>query len=365
MTAAVRAAEGMRPREDRKRDRGCSMVQNGIPPRASRRLIRFAKRLASAEAESDEFDDSSPLPRDPDVKKLAALMKGVRFSRAFKVLPRAEIDALVRLAQERDARYRPPDFHSYYYVDTRNGDDWEPHDQVLSSGDFRALIGAVRKVRPGRAPSAVKGHDRWWPHAYHFHDGPLGTGAPRAWEHPGGDGAGIRLADIELVRPFRHPKLPKERIKTFGESGEVGEESDHATAVLGLLLGQGETGTIGAVPGLTEALVFTNMRGGRVNTAAAIMLAVSKLDRGDVLLIEHQHETADTNLGSPAEFEDAVYEAVRLATALGIVVVEPGGNGNEVASAVPFDAVQFEDGSGFDRTRGGRDSLAIVVSSAQ
>ena len=333
--------------------------------RDSRRIIRFTKGLASRNV--DAFDHTTSLPRDPDVKQLADLTPGARYSRAFSLLTPQAIDALVLRARSLDVNYRPPNFHSYFFVDTSPGEGWEEHDKVLGSSDFRSLIGRVRPLSRGRPPATPTVHALWWPRGPHFLQAPFGTNAELAWSHPGGDGEGLRLADVEMVLPISHPQLPMDRITTFGDSGEVNaDERDHATAVLGILLGTfGESGVIGAVPNLEEALVFSNFVDGRVNTAAVVLLAASKLQRGDVLLIEHQHEDESSGRGVPAEFEEAVFHAVRLATALGIVVVEAGGNGNEVDDPVGFDEFVLDDGSKFDRSAESRDSLAIIVSAAE
>lgn len=62
------------------------------------------------------------------------------------------------------------------------------------------------------------------------------------------------------------------------------------------------------------------------NRTDAIVAAASAMSFADVLLLESQ-----TNYGGlslvPCEAEPAVFDAIRLATALGIVVVEAGGNG--------------------------------------
>jgi hypothetical protein len=60
--------------------------------------------------------------------------------------------------------------------------------------------------------------------------------------------------------------------------------------------------------------------------AEAIMDAASFLKFGDVMLLEMQVVDANTNL-YPVEILDAEFDAIRLATALGITVVEPAANG--------------------------------------
>lgn len=336
---------------------------------AARRTIRFVRGVASPDV--DAFDHTTPTS-DSELQQLTELTEGVRYTRLFSPLEPNQIDDLVRLAQERDQSYTPPNFHAYYFADTKDGEGWDEHDKAFDSGDFKALIDVARVLLPGGPPTTEPSPHNLVHAAWHFQDAPSGTDAEFAWAFPGGEGEGVRLADIELVQPLDHPQLPMDRITKFGGSSAVtaGKE-DHATAVLGVFLGgDAQSGTFGAVPSLDEAIVVSNIVDGRVNTAAAIMLAASKLERGDVLLIEHQDKDKVSHLSVPAEFDEAVYQAVRLATALGIVVVEVGGNGSEgndepELRAVEFDSVKFEDGSRFIRGAGGRDSLAIVVSAVQ
>ena len=70
------------------------------------------------------------------------------------------------------------------------------------------------------------------------------------------------------------------------------------------------------------------------NPARAITLATGVLKPGDAILIEQQTDACggvcdDTQQGcGPIEWHQSVFDAIAAATALGIVVVEPAGNGN-------------------------------------
>ena len=57
----------------------------------------------------------------------------------------------------------------------------------------------------------------------------------------------------------------------------------------------------------------------------AVLAAIATLDFGDVLILEAQVWLNSTLLLGPIEAYDAEYDAIRLATALGIIVVEAGG----------------------------------------
>jgi hypothetical protein len=62
------------------------------------------------------------------------------------------------------------------------------------------------------------------------------------------------------------------------------------------------------------------------NTADAILSALTTLGFGDVLLLEAQTTLAGSN-SLPVEVEPAIFDNIRLGTALGVLVVEAAGNG--------------------------------------
>src|SRR5207249_5070731 len=110
--------------------------------------------------------------------------------------------------------------------------------------------------------------------------------------------------------------------------------ADHGTAVLGTIrMRDNILGGVGIVPNINNLFVVSQWRddgtqAGEWNTPAAIMTAVNNLSFGDVLLVEAQ--VSDPN-GSrnfwPVEVENGTFETIRLATAIGITVVEAAGNG--------------------------------------
>src|SRR5213083_1403491 len=83
-------------------------------------------------------------------------------------------------------------------------------------------------------------------------------------------------------------------------------------------------GEIGIAP-QCSGRVISQFQSGIYNTPAAILGAVAVMALGDVPLPEAQSHEDGFNV--PVETEDATFHAIRLATALGIVVVEAAGNG--------------------------------------
>jgi hypothetical protein len=102
----------------------------------------------------------------------------------------------------------------------------------------------------------------------------------------------------------------------------------------------------------------------------AILAAIEHLEFGDALLLEAQVFLNGTSLLGPIEAYDAEYEAIRLATALGIIVVEAGGNGTNNGSTPPLDMDTYTTLGGqaiLNRDPANpdfRDSGAIIVTAA-
>jgi len=175
---------------------------------------------------------------------------------------------------------------------------------------------------------------------------PTGISARWAWTQPGGEGQGVGLADIEQGWHFGHPDLlcppstlinitvpvpghpelpPVRLINRHGMGSYIGH---HGTGVVGIIAANdNDVGVIGIAPSLRSlhaAPIFdgTNV----VDVANALTGASSAMRRGDVLLLEVQSGDEEDPL--PAETDDLVFHAIRLATSLGRTVVEPAGNGN-------------------------------------
>ena len=88
-------------------------------------------------------------------------------------------------------------------------------------------------------------------------------------------------------------------------------------------------GGIGITPSAKGRVVSQWRPDGHFNNADAIMTAISYLDFGDILLLEAQCFDSPASFELwPLEIQSAIFDTVRLATALGIIVVEAGGNGN-------------------------------------
>lgn len=123
-----------------------------------------------------------------------------------------------------------------------------------------------------------------------------------------------------------------------------------------------QLGGIGIVPGSKGRVVSQHRPDWSYNTADAILDAAAHSSFGDIILLEAQEYDPVSGLYYwPVEVADANFDAIQLATAIGITVVQAGCNG-------AYDLDQYVSLSGkriFDRTSADfRDSGAIMVGGA-
>jgi hypothetical protein len=159
---------------------------------------------------------------------------------------------------------------------------------------------------------------------------PIGIDARFAWTLDGGDGEGIRFVDIESGWTLNHEDLLSKGITI--SSGINTSFFSHGTNVLGVVVAVDNfIGGVGIAPNVSSAQVASIFREVTIpvtdNVADAIVTAGATLSPGDVLLIENQRYTPLTSGWLPDETERGIWEAIKSTTALGIIVIEPAGNG--------------------------------------
>jgi subtilisin family serine protease len=183
-----------------------------------------------------------------------------------------------------------------------------------------------------------------------------------AWGLNGGRGDNVKIIDIEQNWNLDHSDLAEAAsalvVHESGFDPNPGENVNHGTAVLGEIVASDDgVGVTGIAPRSVVGLINPVSTAGSSNIAAAITRAASLLEAGDVILVEQQiiGPRFDFLTGRglvPPELDPAVFDAIRAATARGIVVIEPAANG--------FDDLDHPVYRGaFDRNV--RDSGAIIV----
>jgi hypothetical protein len=187
------------------------------------------------------------------------------------------------------------------------------------------------------------------------------------WTRPGGHGSGVVVCDVEYDFDPTHDELSG-RVTPLSQPLPYPEFRDHGTGMLGIVGaandGRGTTG----IADEAELLFSPAQRWDslEINWAAAISDCIANTDSGDVLLIEAQAEGPNYLEGSPdqnglvaLEWHLPSFEAMRIATQAGRVVVEAAGNGTE-----SLDSAFYLDNHRPFETRGGlpvHDSGAIMV----
>lgn len=269
------------------------------------------------------------------------------------------LEQMVNLARraDRGVELSPPDFSL-----------WR---QLVCPADFNAdeLAKALRQLdivetayvmRPGPPPVNPADDPRYASQGY-LAAAPNGIDAVYAWGFPGGDGAGVGFVDMEQGWNLNHEDLASGGITLI--SGVNNAYFSHGTSVLGeLRMADNTLGGVGIAPQSTGRVVSQQRTAASYNTADAILNAVSVMAFGDVLLLEAQeYDPVGGAYFWPVEIADATYDAIRLATALGLVVVEAGCNG--AYNLDPY--VNLSGKRIFDRSSSDfRDSGAIMVGAA-
>jgi hypothetical protein len=186
---------------------------------------------------------------------------------------------------------------------------------------------------------------------------PGGIDAIGAAHIPGVNGAGVAIVDLEYQWVLDHEDLELDAEANLETATLLDpfpdDEGNHGTASLGILraLDNGY-GVLGLAPAALLFVAPTNTVQHGYDPARAIGLALDVLVPGDVLLLEQQTWVCGGPLG-PLEGYPPWFDAIANATAQGVVVIEPAGNGG-----LNLDSAAC--GGWFDRNV--RDSGAILVS---
>ncbi|SEU34020.1 S8 family serine peptidase [Stigmatella erecta] len=187
---------------------------------------------------------------------------------------------------------------------------------------------------------------------------PAGIDARYGWTVPGGNGAGVRIVDVEGAWRTPHEDMPS----LFHANGTQYSDitwRNHGTAVLGVMVGAANTY---GVTGIAHAASVGYESIGAQSTASALSRAATAVGRGGIVLLE-LHAQGPAN-GTPCtcnprqcdfipmEYWQANFDAIATATANGVIIVEAGGNGSSNLDDSAY-------GNAFNRAV--RDSGAIMV----
>lgn len=180
-----------------------------------------------------------------------------------------------------------------------------------------------------------------------------GLGMDSAWAQPGGDGAGVRIADCEYWYRPDHEDL----CDVIPEPGQLPNPDiiargwhEHGTAVLGQLVGGNNAYGVRGIAPAAEAWFFPESSASEpFRRVAAVTNAIATMDAGDVVLLEMQAFGPGGDF-SPAEIDPSIWQITRVGVDRGVVVVAAAGNGDQDLDSSPY--AEY-------RSRG--DSGAIIV----
>ncbi len=186
---------------------------------------------------------------------------------------------------------------------------------------------------------------------------PGGVDARYAWTQGGGKGDKVQVTDIEGAWNFSHEDLRQNQGGVVGGTPTSNSSwENHGTAVQGEIGGdENQIGIVGIAPDSKFSAV--SIFGSGNSSAKAIKTAADKLNRGDSILIElHRPGPNATGSGQfgyiPIEWWSADFDAVKYATAKGVIVIAAAGNGFQNLDAAVYQG-RFN--------RNTRDSGAILV----
>ncbi len=305
-----------------------------------------------------KFQDSLDVPYEDGVEKdfpedmrkqweeLVKTFPGITLKRLYTTTSPDRIRELVNQAIKLDPDYRPPNFLTYFVIDVPPEADPFALAEALSKWETveHAYVESI-PAPPPIVPTNINPeliHQRYLYRPTVSAPGSTNPGGIyaystiagdlSAWTVSGGSGEGVTFIDIEKGWILNHPNLvdPVTNLPRISLIDGVNySEKAHGTSVLGILAAQDNaTGCVGIAYKSTAKVVSAWQPTSSTpvwNIPNAIMSATNALMFGDVLLLELQIITSGTEV--PVELESANFAGIRLATALGIVVVEAAGNG--------------------------------------
>jgi serine protease len=314
--------------------------------------VKFSQRSAAAFAQERRAASVRVIARR---LAIAAGVNALEIAPLFESVDPKDLAELVDRARRIDPEYEPADFLAWFQVAVP--EDADP-DALAASLQKLEDVETAYVLRPGPPPVVNAADDPRSTNQGYLDAAPNGIDARFAWGFTGGDGAGIGWVDLEQGWNLNHEDLAAAGITLI--SGVNNNYFFHGTSVLGeISMVDNALGGVGIAPTATARVISQQRTAASYNTADAIVAAVATMAFGDVLLLEAQeYDPVGGAYFWPVEIVQGNYDAIRLATALGIVVIEAACNGG-----YDLDAYVDAGGNGiFNRAAAGfRDSGAIVV----
>ncbi|MFE6690632.1 S8 family serine peptidase [Streptomyces sp. NPDC057743] len=330
-----------------------------LEPGASLDLDQFASQVLGPGSESA-------------VATVRALLPDLTVQRVFDSVSADQIQSMVDQAIQNQPDYTAPNFNNYLEIDCPTGSDTDALATALAS--VQSTV-EYAYTMPSAADPVVGTTNPLFAQQGYLSPALDGIGVQAAWAK-GADGSNTQFIDLEQGWFIGHEDLPAGLRLIDG----VNRNSSfaHGCAVVGEVAGvDNARGICGIAPNTSTRLISyfrpkeaTNSTESRQTLANMIMRAQSELALGDVLLVEAQLMVpiGGTNFFVPVETDPGCFKAIELATARGVIVVEPAGNGlvNGIGSANLDDFVDRFNRHALNRTLPAefQESRAIMVGAA-
>lgn len=283
----------------------------------------------------------------PPVDMIRAITPDIVFARAFDSLTPTDIKSLVTVASDQDPSYEPFKFDNALEAVFAPG--FDTSELVAALNNWTGVMEYAYTGADASDPIVTGTGNPLFNSQGYFNPADIGIGVQSAWAK-GADGTGTSFIDLEQGWFLNHVDLPPGIPLLAGTNSR--QSFYHGAAVLGMLVAQDNTlGIVGAAPNARAQVMsyFDPRANPKLNAVQRIHDRILKcLDPvaqggenntvfglGDVLQIEAQFTgfigTIKTLL--PVEFEPLVFQAIRIVTAIGIIVVEAAGNGGDYPNA--------------------------------
>ncbi len=310
---------------------GISVTQNATPLELTGRVVVKLEEGLSVPLGDGQTTDLAglgtmlgPSAQTAVFTQLAQLLGNAPIRRVFDSA--TDLQALVDAGKQNDPTYNPPDLLLFFEIDVPAGVDPDTLADLLGT-----WTGIIEEAYVSAEPSdPVTGTTNPFFAQQGFLAPSSGVDAPAAWAR-GADGSTIRLIDIEVGWFLGHEDLQPHQI-TLLAGANVPSHHGHGTAVLGTILARDNIlGGVGIAPGVQADIMSwsSSQQGPTIQELAKrIREATQSLSAGDVILLEAQFDGPPSGPSLvPVEIQTEVFQAILLATANDIVVVEAAGNG--------------------------------------
>ncbi|MFT3970531.1 MAG: S8 family serine peptidase [Micropruina sp.] len=333
-----------------------------------RRPFRVIVRL-SRDIATDAYRDLREAAGRTGLKGLSSVLEQLDVT-GPRLITALDPGRLREIENRRDADRDQPSLTQYWQIDL-TGRDLDPNEVAAAltgqEGVDVAYVEApaIEAGGPdGRGAAATATAS-----LNHLDAAPIGSNVRWAWEKVAGFAADVQVLDVESGWDLSHEALKPLNVSVVSgvnQFGVNGYSDNHGTAALGIVAGmfvapQGVEGICS--PATVFAASPFNGAAPAQPLADVLVAAVTVLHPGDVVLIEVAalEDGVSTRFQRPIERDEHVRQAILLLTGIGIVVIEPAGNGNKDLAKLGIDNGRCQldiNGPGFV------DSHAVLVGGA-